>query len=466
MWVFFKLGLEKLMLRETLMRRSMVTAVVTLFMAIGAVAQNNVAQHDHSMMTMSPEAQAEHLARLRAALEAGSSHGPVIPQPESVQGLAVQNITMTAKSFDFTPSSFTVNQGDLVNITFTVPSNDASTVGHGLLMSTYVETGVDVARGSSKMISFTATTAGVFQYACNISSCGTGHSNMSGVMIVKAVTNPAPTIISIAPTSGSQAGGTSVTIAGTGFLSGATVKFGATAATNVNVASATSITATTPAHAVGKVDVVVTNSDAQSATLTQGFTYALPAPTITNISPATGPTSGGTQITITGTNFQDGATVKIGASPATDVTVVSATSITARTPLGPVTSQLSVDVVVTNPDSTKATATGGFTYSVPPPAVISVTPNIVLPLGATGAGPVVVTIFGTGFTTALPTTVTVDGIAATGVQVVDSVTLHATFPARAAGTKDVVVTVGNTSATLKNGFSWQSAPSRRRVSKP
>ncbi len=464
MWVFFKLGLEKLMFRETLMRKAMVTAVVTLFMTIGAAAQNNIAQHDHSMMTMSPEAQAEHLARLKAVLEAGSSHGPVIPQPENVQALAVQNIAMTAKSFSFTPPSFTVNQGDLVNITFSVPSNDPSTVGHGLLMETYVENGVNVARGSSKVISFTATTAGTFQFACNVPDCGTGHSSMSGIMIVKAVSNPAPTISSIAPTSGSQTGGTSVTIIGTGFLSGASVKFGGTSATNVSVTS-TSITATTPAHAVGKVDVVVTNTDAQSVTLTQGFTYALPAPAITDISPATGPTSGGTLITITGTNFQSGATVKIGASQATDVNVVSATSITARTPLGPVTEQLSVDVVVTNPDSTKATATGGFTYSVPPLAVISVTPNIVLPLGAPGAGPVVVTIFGAGFTTALSSTVTVDGVAATGVQVVDPVTLHATFPARPAGTRDVVVTVGGTSATLKNGFSWQNAPSRRRSSK-
>ncbi|HEX3068848.1 MAG TPA: IPT/TIG domain-containing protein [Thermoanaerobaculia bacterium] len=443
----------------------MVTAVVTLFMTIGAVAQNNVAQHDHSMMTMSPEAQAEHLARLRAELEAGSSHGPVIPQPESVQGLAVQNITMTAKSFDFTPTSFTVNQGDLVNITFTVPSNDASTVGHGLLMSTYVENGVNVARGSSKLISFTATTAGNFQYACNIPDCGTGHSSMSGIMIVRAVTNPAPSISSIAPTSGSQTGGTSVTITGTGFLSGATVKFGGTLATNVTVTS-TSITATTPAHAVGKVDVLVTNSDGQSATLAQGFTYALPAPTITNISPATGPTSGGTLITITGTSFQDGATVKIGASPATDVNVVSTTSITARTPLGPVTEQLTVDVVVTNPDSSKATAAGGFTYTVPPPAVISVTPNTNVPTGAVGAGPIVVTIFGAGFSTALHTSATVGGIPVGQLSVVDAVTIRGTFPTHSPESADVVVTVGTTSATLKNGFSWQSAPPRRRASKP
>ncbi|MEA2238310.1 MAG: hypothetical protein QOC81_3034 [Thermoanaerobaculia bacterium] len=464
MWVFFKPYLEKLMIPgETLMRRAMVTVAAMLFVAIGASAQAQDSKHD-STMAMSSVAREEHLAHLRALLESGSSHGPVIPQPASVNAAAVQNITMTAKSFDFSPSSFTVNQGDMVNITFTVPSNDASSVGHGLLMTTYVETGVDVARGSSKLISFVATTVGVFQYACDISSCGTGHSNMSGVMIVKAVANPAPTISSISPASGSTAGGTVVTINGTGF-SNSTVKFGGTLATNVSVTS-TAITATTPAHAAGKVDVVVTNGDTQSATLALGYTYTPPAPTITDVSPATGPTTGGTPITITGTLFQNGATVKIGTLQASDVVVVSATSITARTPLGPATEQLRSDVVVTNPDSTKATATGAFTWTVPPLAVISVTPNTALPSGASGAGPVIVTIFGAGFTTGLASSVTVGGVAATSVQVLDPVTLKATFPARPAGTSDVVVTMGGTSVTLKNGFSWQNAPSKRRSAKP
>ena len=48
--------------------------------------------------------------------------------------------------------------------------------------------------------------------------------------------------------------------------------FGGTAATNVTVVSSTSITATTPAHAAGAVNVVVTDSGG-SGTLTNGFTY-------------------------------------------------------------------------------------------------------------------------------------------------------------------------------------------------
>jgi hypothetical protein len=228
--------------------------------------------------------------------------------------------------------------------------------------------------------------------------------------------------------------------------------------------TSTSITATAPAHAAGKVDVVVTNTDSQSATLAQAFTYALPNPTVTSVSPNTGPTSGGTPVTITGTNFQSGATVTFGTLPAVNVVVVSSTSITANTPFGPVSSPLAVDVSVTNPDSTKGTATAAFTYTVPALAVISITPNTALPTGAAGAAATAVTIYGAGFSAA-STSVTVGGVAATNVQVIDPVTIHATVPVHAAGTGDVVVTVGATSATLHNGFSWQNAPSKRRAVK-
>lgn len=85
--------------------------------------------------------------------------------------------------------------------------------------------------------------------------------------------NSAPTVTAISPNSGSTSGGTSVTITGTGFLSGATVSIGGTAATGVSVVSSTSITATTPAHTAGTVDVVVTNTDSQNGTLSNGFTY-------------------------------------------------------------------------------------------------------------------------------------------------------------------------------------------------
>jgi Glycosyl hydrolases family 16/IPT/TIG domain len=86
--------------------------------------------------------------------------------------------------------------------------------------------------------------------------------------------NPAPTVSAISPNTGTASGGTAVTVTGTGFLSGATVTIGGTAATGVTVASSTSITATTPAHAAGAADVVVKNTDNQTGTLSGGYTYA------------------------------------------------------------------------------------------------------------------------------------------------------------------------------------------------
>ena len=447
------------------MRRAIFAVVAFLGLATAAAAQTTEV-HDHSMeMDVSPFSEAEHLAHLREFVASKSLHGPVLPQPDSVGTAAVKNFTITAKSFSFTvDQTFVVNQGDVVIITLTVPAGDASTVGHGILMETYIENGLNCPRGQSKTFQFTATTAGTFAFVCNIPDCGSGHSSMFGSLKVNAVQNPAPTVSGILPTSGPIGGGTVVTISGTGFLSNPGVKFGGVSATNVS-ATATSITGTAPGHAAGKVDVVVTNSDGQSATLTQAFTYSLPAPTISSVSPNSGPTTGGTPVTIIGTSFQTGATVTFGALPATNVVVVSATSITANTPLGPATQQLAVDVSVTNPDSTKATATGGFTYTVPALAVISITPNTALPAGATGAAPTTVTIFGAGFTTALASSVTVGGVAATNVQVIDPVTIHATVPVHAAGTGDVVVTVGGSSATLHNGFSWQNAPVKHRAAK-
>ena len=123
-----------------------------------------------------------------------------------------------------------------------------------------------------------------------------------------------------------------MTITGTNFAAGATVTFGGTAATNVVVVSGTQITATTPAGSAGAVTVTVT-SMGRAGSLTNGFTYVAP-PTVSSVSPNSGPVAGGTAVTITGTNFATGATVTFGGTAATNVVVVSGTQITATTPAG------------------------------------------------------------------------------------------------------------------------------------
>jgi uncharacterized repeat protein (TIGR02543 family) len=88
-----------------------------------------------------------------------------------------------------------------------------------------------------------------------------------------------------------------------------------------------------------------------------------PAPTITSLSPATGSTNGGTDITITGTNFVSGATVKIGGKATSGTTFTNATTLKAKAPAG---TAGQVDVVVANPDGKTVTKAKAYTYTSPP----------------------------------------------------------------------------------------------------
>ncbi len=86
--------------------------------------------------------------------------------------------------------------------------------------------------------------------------------------------NPAPTIATITPNTGPAAGGTPITISGTGFLDNPNVTIGGAAATGVTKVNDTTINCTTPAGTAGTAkDVVVTNTDTQAATKTGGFTH-------------------------------------------------------------------------------------------------------------------------------------------------------------------------------------------------
>ena len=188
--------------------------------------------------------------------------------------------------------------------------------------------------------------------------------NANSVVEVFNPVGTAPTVTSINPTSGTTAGGTSVSISGTNFVSGATVAIGGTAATNVVFVDSGHLTATTAAHAAGTVDVVVTNPDTQTGTLSSGYTYVSPSPTVTSINPTSGTTAGGTSVSISGTNFVSGATVAIGGTAATNVVFVDSGHLTATTGAH---AAGTVNVVVTNPDTQTGTLSSGYTYVSPSP---------------------------------------------------------------------------------------------------
>ena len=91
------------------------------------------------------------------------------------------------------------------------------------------------------------------------------------------------------------------------------------------------------------------------------FTYLSPGPTVTSVSPNTGPPAGGTSVTITGSNFTGATAVRFGGTAAGSFTVNSATQITAISPTGNGT----LNVTVTTPSGTSAASPGDqFSYGV------------------------------------------------------------------------------------------------------
>jgi CSLREA domain-containing protein len=104
--------------------------------------------------------------------------------------------------------------------------------------------------------------------------------------------------------------------------------------------------------------VTATATDPSGNTSEFSACVPVPGPAVTAISPTSGPASGGTPVVIAGTNFQTGATVKIGGASATLVSVVGGAEVDASTPL--LSAGTLNDVVVTNPSSLSGSLAAGF----------------------------------------------------------------------------------------------------------
>ena len=124
-----------------------------------------------------------------------------------------------------------------------------------------------------------------------------------------------PTAASITPSSGPTSGGQTVVITGSGFVLGATVvTFDGVRATDVRVLDSDTLLAVTPAGAAGPAEVVVSVRGIPASPL--GYRYVAgagvpPAPSIQGIDPDPGPTTGGTQVTVSGSGFVPGATTVV-----------------------------------------------------------------------------------------------------------------------------------------------------------
>lgn len=252
-----------------------------------------------------------------------------------------------------------------------------------------------------------------------------------------------PTLTAVSPSSGVQGSTVAVTLTGTNFVDGATVAVSGEGVTvsDVVIASATSITATLTIDAgaaAGARNVTVTTAGgttgAQSFTITE-----LPpsAPTLTSLSPSIGVEAAVVTVTLTGTNFIDGATVAVSDPSVTvsDVVVVGPTSITATFTVDDCADPGARTVTVTTAGGTSGEQT--FTV-VGPPTLTGITPSI-----GERASTVSVTLTGANFIEGAAVSVSGDGVTVNDVTVVSSTSITADFVIEGTtdlGERDVTVT--------------------------
>lgn len=142
-------------------------------------------------------------------------------------------------------------------------------------------------------------------------------------------------LLAVQPPHGSFAGGTLVLLRGNGFRSDARVWFGdrELPASDVLALDPQRLQVTSPPGLPGAADVIVQNGDDEStrATLEGGFTYD-----DFYVTPATGPTSGGTVVTLHSRSplFEEGVSVEVDLEPCEIERIESPTELTCRTPPG------------------------------------------------------------------------------------------------------------------------------------
>jgi hypothetical protein len=190
-----------------------------------------------------------------------------------------------------------------------------------------------------------------------------GDGTSSGTAQTLAVGKPPPpTVTKLTPKAGAAAGGSSVTVRGTGFTGASAVRFGAVAA-GFTVNSDTSITAIAPAGQTGAVDVTVSGPGGTSATSSKDrFTYA--APTVTAVSPSSGELAGGANVSIAGSGFAPGAgtSFTFGKYPATNVQCSSTALCSATVPAAAKAATVDVLATVAGKSSKKHPPEDQYTY--------------------------------------------------------------------------------------------------------
>jgi hypothetical protein len=353
-------------------------------------------------------------------------------------------------------------------------SQDVSVTGSGFvsggsLAAAFSGSGITV--NSTTFVSSTQVTANITitsgattsSRSITVTNGDAGSGSCSSCFTV----NAKPTVTSTSPTSrGRNASNQSITVNGTGFVSGAAATFSASGITvnSTTFVSATQLTANVTVSAgatTGAGDVLVTNPDAGVGTCTGCFTVNA-APTVTSTSPSSRAQGVVSQnVTVNGTGFVTGAGLAATFS-GTGVTVnsttfVSATQVTANITVASNATVSARDVTVTNPDAGNATCTGCFTVNAAP-TVTTTSPS------SRGQGAVSqnVTVNGTGFASGAAATFSGTNITVNSTTFVSATQVTANITILAGATTGARnVTVTNTdagSASCTGCFTVNAAP--------
>jgi hypothetical protein len=314
--------------------------------------------------------------------------------------------------------------------------------GHGFFAGVTVQIG-DATCGSvsvaseAKLTCVTPATKTAGAYDVTVAN-----TNKKKAQLASAFTYLAPpTLAALTPASGPAGGGTRVTLLGSGFRDGMKVMLGGGECGELAVEAADSATCVTPPGTLGAVPVTVSLAGGDSTVLKDGFTFVA-APSLAAVTPSSLSMRGGTQLTITGTGLDAGASVALDGRACTSVTIASATSLTCLAPAG---APGKAALVVTNADGQAATLPDAVTYLVDAsPTVASVAPAY-----GPVAGGTEITITGANFLSA--PIVTLDGGECTSATLVSATQIKCTTPAGTRGAKKLAIALEGGAAAAKEG---------------
>ena len=169
-----------------------------------------------------------------------------------------------------------------------------------------------------------------------------------------------PVITQLDPDSGPSRGGMRVNIAGRNFQKGTVLKWDGKELTS-RFQSAELLNVLVPPGRAGSVQIEVANPDGKNFVLPDAFQYR-GSPQAIGVNPSMGSPRGGYTVTISGNNFESGASVLFGGRYG-QTTFISSNALAAVVPQN---DNGYVDIIVSNPDGEATSLAQGFLYNDPP----------------------------------------------------------------------------------------------------